>query len=308
MVNIILEDLICILFLCAVGAVFAGCTRVCLRMRKHGWREYKLNWREICILLTGLFGCGCICYAAVVEPFQLEVKQIAISSPKLSTPSPIRIIHISDTHCDGIIRNEKRLPPTVKSLNPDIILFTGDAAENVRGARDFRECLEKLGEIAPVFAVNGNRDQNEGSNQGIYTGLKNVTFLYGGAKLVNVKGSTIWLGGTRARDEKLVEKVLCSAPSDKFTIFLYHFPKGIIYAAAHHVDLFCAGHTHGGQVCLPFYGALTTLSEMGKQFECGLYKVNSTYCYISRGIGMTGLPVRFLAPPEITVINLIPSH
>jgi len=76
------------------------------------------------------------------------------------------------------------------------------------------------------------------------------------------------------------------------------------------VDLYCAGHTHGGQVALPFYGALVTFSKYGKRFETGLYRVGETRLYVSRGIGMEGgkIPrVRFCSRPEVTVIEIHPA-
>jgi hypothetical protein len=75
------------------------------------------------------------------------------------------------------------------------------------------------------------------------------------------------------------------------------------------VDLYCAGHTHGGQVALPLYGALITFSKYGKKYEAGLYREGETWLYVNRGIGMEGgsTPrVRFWAPPEVTVIEVSP--
>ena len=73
------------------------------------------------------------------------------------------------------------------------------------------------------------------------------------------------------------------------------------------MDLYLAGHTHGGQLALPFYGALWTTSAYGQRFERGLSRVEETWVYVNRGIGMTAFlpPVRFLARPEITVIELV---
>jgi predicted MPP superfamily phosphohydrolase len=76
---------------------------------------------------------------------------------------------------------------------------------------------------------------------------------------------------------------------------------------AAHIDLFCCGHTHGGQVRLPFYGALITNSALGKNYEAGLYYDHGTATYVSRGIGMIGLPVRFLCRPELTAIDIFPA-
>ena len=97
-------------------------------------------------------------------------------------------------------------------------------------------------------------------------------------------------------------------PSDAVHIFAHHYPDEIYEAAKHGVDLYLAGHTHGGQVALPLYGALVTLSRYGKRFEAGLYHVGETALYVSRGIGMEGgtAPrVRFWARPEIAVIDLV---
>jgi len=92
---------------------------------------------------------------------------------------------------------------------------------------------------------------------------------------------------------------------------LYHYPDAIEEAAQHRIDLYCAGHTHGGQVALPFYGAIITLSKFGKKYESGLRRLEDTWLYVNRGIGMEGGPaprVRFCARPEITVIELSPAE
>jgi len=92
-------------------------------------------------------------------------------------------------------------------------------------------------------------------------------------------------------------------------IFLYHYPDAI-YGLAGRADLYLCGHTHGGQVALPFYGALITLSKYGKRFEGGRYEVGGTTMYVTRGVGMEGYhtpPIRFLAPPEVVFIELAPA-
>jgi predicted MPP superfamily phosphohydrolase len=76
------------------------------------------------------------------------------------------------------------------------------------------------------------------------------------------------------------------------------------------VDLFCAGHVHGGQIAMPFYGALVTLSRYGKQYEAGLYKAGPMWLYVSRGVGMEGgaAPrVRFCSRPEVAVLEAVPE-
>jgi predicted MPP superfamily phosphohydrolase len=100
--------------------------------------------------------------------------------------------------------------------------------------------------------------------------------------------------------------MLAQVPKEAFSIFLYHYPDEI-HSVSGKVDLYCAGHTHGGQVALPVYGALLTLSRFGKQFESGLFEVGGTTLYVNRGIGMEGMRaprVRFFARPEITVYEI----
>jgi predicted MPP superfamily phosphohydrolase len=93
-------------------------------------------------------------------------------------------------------------------------------------------------------------------------------------------------------------------------MFLYHFPSEIVAVSHYPVDLMLSGHTHGGQVCLPFYGAVITHSKTSKRYERGLYKLDQTWLYVNRGIGMDGgaTPrIRFLARPEVTVIDIKPD-
>ena len=74
------------------------------------------------------------------------------------------------------------------------------------------------------------------------------------------------------------------------------------------VDLYLAGHTHGGQLRLPVFGALVTASSFGKRYEMGAYREGRTVLYVSRGIGLEGLGLpraRFLSPPEITLFTLV---
>ncbi|UCD15100.1 MAG: metallophosphoesterase, partial [Candidatus Omnitrophota bacterium] len=76
------------------------------------------------------------------------------------------------------------------------------------------------------------------------------------------------------------------------------------------IDLYLAGHTHGGQVNVPFYGALITCSRYGKKYESGKYRVNNMVLYVNRGIGMEGgdAPrVRFLCRPQITIFDIGPA-
>lgn len=282
-------------FFAAIGKLF-----------RSKWNFQMLKTIEWAGLLLGSIGLGCVVYG-FFEPYNLEVTTVSIQSKKLTTSGgSIRVVQITDLHCDGIPRNEERLPEVIGSLHPDLIVFTGDAANNDAGLKRFQECITKIAKIAPTFASYGNHDTYV-SHHDIYekTGVRR---LEGSAVVVPVKGNLIWLAGigVRAPDAD-VEKLLQTAPPDSFTIFLYHYPNAIIPAAKQKLDLVCAGHTHGGQVRLPLYGAIVTNSSLAKKYEWGLYKRDDTWLNVSKGIGMTALPVRFLAVPEVSVIDIVPQ-
>lgn len=109
----------------------------------------------------------------------------------------------------------------------------------------------------------------------------------------------------------LIPKALSAVPKDDLSILLDHYPDDVEEAARSGAELYCAGHTHGGQIALPWYGALITLSKFGKRFEAGLFQFEDMWLYVNRGIGMEGgiLPrVRFCSRPEITVIDVGPAR
>lgn len=109
------------------------------------------------------------------------------------------------------------------------------------------------------------------------------------------------------RDAERLAAVAAQAPPDAFRVLLYHSPELISVASELDINLYLCGHTHGGQVRLPLYGAVLTSSELGKQFDMGYYQWEDTHLYVSRGVGMEGMGaprVRFLCPPEIILFSL----
>jgi uncharacterized protein len=235
---------------------------------------------------------------------------VKLQSPKLANFSrPIRVVQISDLHSDPVARAESELPRIIAAEKPDVIVFTGDAINSKDGLKVFRSCLKDISEIAPTFAVQGNHDSRCWNDLPLYKNTK-VVDLNGAAHKLSIAGQDVYVAGVAFDSENLVAQALKSVPADAFTLFLYHSPDLIHDLAKHPIDLVCAGHTHGGQVCLPLYGAIVTQSKFGKQFEAGLYKVANSWMYVNRGIGMEGgldPRVRFLARPEVTVIDLEPQ-
>jgi predicted MPP superfamily phosphohydrolase len=163
--------------------------------------------------------------------------------------------------------------------------------------------MSELAKIAPLYGVGGNHDSRSGTRRDIFAGT-NMVELSGEGRFLEIKGNQVWINGVSVDKEAAIQKNFSPPPKDTFSIFLYHYPTGVGLATKHNIDLFCTGHTHGGQVRLPLYGALITMSPLGKKYEYGLYKEGKTNVFVSRGVGMTALPIRFLAPPEIAVLDI----
>ncbi len=312
------------LFLLSVAAVYAfAALAVCWIVLRRAWHLAApgrgRQWLERTSLALAVLGILCFAYGYFVEPYRLAVTHIRIESAKLPRGTrPIRLVHISDLHSDPKVRLEASLPAVIAAEQPDLIVFTGDAINSPAGLPVFKQCLTQLAHIAPTFAVQGNWDAWNWTNLDRFAGT-GARELKSEAVRFDVAGTSIWLAGmpvngdwvsgetTSARRQ--FDRTLGSIPPDAFSVFLYHYPDEIEAVAARKVDLYCAGHTHGGQVALPLYGALITLSRFGKRYEAGLYRVKQTWLYVNRGIGMEGgiAPrVRFWARPEVTVIEIVP--
>lgn len=290
-----------IAFGCTISLVFAGAAKAATKLVKSRSAS-ALSKLDYLLLALGLFGIACITYG-FFEPYKLEITNTEITSDKIRAGgSPLKIVHLSDIHCDGNCRAEKQVLAGLRNLYPDLILFTGDAANNRNGRIEFHELAKSIGDIAPTFAVLGNHDKHE-LQLDLYRDT-NIKVLDGTSETMTIRGTKVWIGGAAVDNKAALNPSCFNFPSDSMSIFLYHYPIGIESAAAQGVTLFLAGHTHGGQIRLPFYGALITNSCLGKKYEAGLYKANNTWVYINRGVGMIGLPVRFLCQPEIAVITI----
>lgn len=319
-----MEDSIIVqLFICAVAAVFlfSVCAIARVILRRAGFMEKPsraMRRAERGVLALAGFGIACFAYGYFVEPYWPEVTHVRIESAKLAGATrPLRVVHISDLHCDPQPRLEERLPDIIAAEHPDIIVFTGDSLNSPEGLPVLRKLLPKLAAIAPTFVVRGNWDTGYWRREELFGGT-GVRELKKEAVKVEVAGTSLWITGAAFASlyeppdgtRSGIESALKGVPPDAFTIFLYHTPDEILdVAETNRVDLYCAGHTHGGQVALPVYGALITLSKFGKKYESGLYREGATSLYVTRGIGMEGgsAPrVRFFARPEVTVIELAP--
>ncbi len=294
-----------VLFVGGIVAVYLLAGWFLLRaILKRGRLSARLLWVRRAAFALAVVGWLCVAYGYFVEPYRLEVTRVQIVSPKLKPGTRLRIVHISDLHSDDRERLEQQIPRLITRQQPDLIVYTGDTSNSPAGLARARRMFQRLAAVAPVYSVAGNWD-----DPGLLDGT-GVQELDSRIAELQVKGNPIRIAGAAAVEsdgKSPLMSLLWPQPGGKFLIVLFHRPHMIeSVARLHNADLYCAGHTHGGQVALPFYGALMTLTPTGKKYEAGLYKVEDTYLYVSRGIGMesSAPPVRFWARPEITVIDV----
>lgn len=263
-------------------------------------------------------------YGTLVEPFRLEVSHLEVSSPKLSNPgaalrpsATLRIVQLSDLHVERLTRRERGLPRLVAELAPDLVVLTGDFLNTSynhdgRALADLRWLLAQIHAPGGVYAIWGTRHVDLPEVLRPVLEEVGVVVLEDRAVSVEAAGVRLTLVGidcTRdlAADGARLRALLADVPQETFRLLLYHTPDLMPQAAAAGVDLYLAGHTHGGQWRVPGLGAILTSSHFWKRYEAGHYQQGQTHLYVSRGLGMEGFGApraRFFCPPEIVVATL----
>ena len=245
----------------------------------------------------------------LVAARQVNVEWVRIQTRKLAErPEPFRIVQISDLHLDlwsdeGRVR---RIVETIQSIRPDVVVSTGDLID--AGPDRLAALADRLRELTPEhgkFAVTGNHEAYVGSAKSLAVaeraGFKMLSYqgasVDGGIHIVGVDDPAVRRRVTI--DGRAEKAALQRTPKDDFTVLLKHQPR-VDRASVEWFDLQLSGHTHGGQI-FPFHW----LVRLAYPARTGLSKVgDETWLYVSRGTGTWGPPIRFLAPSELTVIEL----
>ncbi len=257
-------------------------------------------------------------HGTLVEPFRVQITRLEMPSPKLGNPGPpLRIVQLSDFHVERLTRRERSLPRLVAGLAPDLIVLTGDFlstsySDDGRALADLRWLLAQLHAAAGLYAVWGTGHVDLPEVLRPVLEEAGVIVLEDHAVPVAAAGHRLWLLGLNcsrdlAADGARLRRLLANVPEDAFRLLLYHTPDLMPQAAEAGVELYLAGHTHGGQWRVPGLGAILTSSRFWKRYEAGHYLHGDTHLYVSRGLGMEGFGApraRFFCPPEIVSITL----
>lgn len=262
------------------------------------------------VLLLGVLG-----YAHYIEPNLLMVKSITIDTQKAI--KPCKIVFFADTHFGGLYgeRHAEKIADKINGLNADIVIFGGDLFDNYahdHDAMDLEYLKAELGRIkanAGKFAVWGNHDYGGGAVRIYEEFLKSCGFT-----LLNDESRLLTEYGIRVVgfDDYLMgwtDPSLYTLESDSFNVIASHEPIIANFIQSGSDNLLLTGHTHGGQVSIPFLTSRLLPNGSG-QFVKGLYSTEeigtaaSLQMYTTSGIGMTRYPFRFLNVPEIIEVNL----
>lgn len=256
-------------------------------------------------------------YATQVEPFWLDCHELDIAIPKLPPAfEGFRIAQLTDLHAgDSVpISFLARAIDRVNQLNPDCVVVTGDLVTHDPAWIDpVTEVLSKL--HAPVYVTFGNHDYDPrnafpGAVTIIADALEKKLSVIGATVLRNRSvpidrgNERIWLVGMEDlyTDRFLPNLAFWNVPSEQVKICLSHNPDGTKLLASHQPDLILSGHTHGGQVRVPFWGPLI-LPISDKSLDEGRFVMPFGQLYVSRGVGFLAR-VRFDCRPEIPVFTL----
>ena len=262
-------------------------------------------------LIPALAALGMVLYG-FFEARSIRSESLVIHSAKIPKEAGrIRIVQISDVHVGVLIRGNylAEILRRVREAAPDLIVSTGDLVDGQ--GNDLAEAAAQFREIRPrygKFAVTGNHEFYAGIDEAMeFTVNAGFTPLRG--KIATVAGAVDLVGvddpgrhGLEFQGRPSDREVLDRAGGGRFTILLKHQPL-VEKEAPGAFDLQLSGHTHRGQI-FPF----SLITRLVFPFHAGNYRLpNGALLHVNRGTGTWGPPVRFLSPPEITVIDLMPA-
>lgn len=305
---------ICFLFLVAplvmgarLGAFLAGAPAI------FDWARYAAGGVIALVAVLSLYGL----FHTSHDPELVLVEAAIYNLPE--SLDGYRVAQLSDNHVAWWNSREEfeRVAAMVKGAKPDMLVVTGDMIDhNPDYVHAFADCLEGVKPRHGRFAIIGNHD--------VYTGREAVASRMEDRGFKMLRNEWVYLDdpgliiagyddsgqGWTGRDpaQEIAPQILKSAPRTMPVMLLAHRPPAMEALLGLPVNLVLAGHTHGGQLCLPFGGP--GLADLTFKHTAGLYRAGDMALYVTRGTGTVGWPFRLFCPPEVTILKLTgrPAH
>lgn len=255
-----------------------------------------------------------VVYIFLLEPIWIEVTRHEAWFKRLPVElDGLVVAHLSDLHMTNYGHRERRLLAALEKAKPGVIVMTGDFISTGSELAAVHQFLKDLQRLAPPFglwAVLGNHDHSDTLAADV--GAMRRFFNEAGVSLLVNEGGRIGRGmdtltfigvdDPYSGHDRLWE-ALKGMQRTPFAILLSHSPEIFFKADLARIDLVLAGHTHGGQVRLPWFGPLW-LPAGSEPYAAGWFAGNSTRMFVTRGVGTSILPIRFLCRPEVPLITL----
>lgn len=258
--------------------------------------------------LSGLVVCG---YGTLVRRrwFHVVERDVAIRGLDKRLDG-LRIAHLSDLHIGSLTPRSwgLRWAGAANGQQPDVTVVTGDLVTSGNVFHD--DVADVIGALRAkhgVFVSMGNHDYfGDGEPLVAKMRERGVTVLRNEGTRVEHQGGAVWLAAiddtwTRRDD---IQAALRARPAEALALLLAHDPGEFDEAAAAGADLVLAGHTHGGQIGVPFLYRYANLATIPYRYSIGLYRRGESILYVHPGLGTTGPPMRLGVAPEVTVLRL----
>lgn len=247
-------------------------------------------------------------YVGVREAKGLEVVQHRVTVPGL--PAPVRLLQLSDLHLEAPPgRRERRLVEVANSLEADLICLTGDLVSSTEVIPGCGQLLSRLEARIGKFAVTGNNEYENPVDLDSWQRMleaAGVVFLNNSA-VAPLPGLALLGLDDPIKGHPKPAEAYAQAPENHFRIWLAHSPHIAQELAKFGPGLLLAGHTHGGQFCLPGgWPPVLRTPFWRRKHASGFSRKGPLLVYVSRGYGYSLLPVRYFCRPEITLLELAP--
>jgi predicted MPP superfamily phosphohydrolase len=239
------------------------------------------------------------------QAIQIEKSKLSVSSPG----GPVRLVQVSDLHLSSFNNYFEKVARQVNDLKPDVILLTGDYLEEERNIRGVLSFLKKLKANHSIYAVQGNWEywsRLEGENLRRHFAGAGVKLLINERTDLEINGHALSIFGLDyPSSTDHLSRLQREVDPQRFNLLLSHVPAFSHEQLNKNINLILSGHTHGGQVRLPFLPPFY-LPRYSGRFVSGFYQVSQHRIplYVSRGVGTSVLPLRFLCRPEIGLFEM----
>jgi predicted MPP superfamily phosphohydrolase len=270
-------------------------------------RRQRVSRRQFLTLgLTGITGVV-LTDTLWYEPRALQIEKIAL--PTVVPGGKVRVVQISDLHLSSFNSYFAKVAEQVSALQPDLIVLTGDYLEEERNIRGVLSFLKALRATYGIYAVQGNWEywsRLEGENLRRHFAGVGVKLLINERADLQINGLPLSIFGLDyPSSTDHLNGLQENVDPQRFNLLLSHVPAFAHEQLNEHINIILSGHTHGGQVRLPFLPPLY-LPRYSGRFVSGFYKVSQHQIplYVSRGVGTSVLPLRLFCRPEIGLFEL----